>query len=441
MPEKQKQSCNVVWFRNDLRIHDNSSLTNAMKTSKKVIAVYCFDPRNFEETEFGFKKTEKFRAQFLLETVKNLQQNLKEKLNVDLFLYHDYPEKVFKSLAEKYSIEEIFLQKEWTQEEIYIQQKVAEILPKVKFKESYNQFLFHPEDIPYENFQNIPEVFTNFRKKCEYHVNVRPPESLPQPQDENFLGENTTTIPTLENLSLQNFQIDSRSAFTFKGGEDEALKRIQHYFWKTCQLQHYKETRNQLLGADYSSKLSAWLANGSISAKTIYWEVKKFEKQIEKNDSTYWLIFELIWRDFFKYISLKHGNKIFQLSGILNKKLDWNYDKKTLQNWINGETKEPFVNANMKEIATTGFMSNRGRQNVNSFWAKELKQDWRIGAAYFESLLVDYDVHSNWGNWMYNSGVGNDPRDRKFNIQSQAKRYDPNQKYQQTWLGGQKELF
>lgn len=441
MSEKQKQACNLVWFRNDLRINDNSSLTNAMKTGKKVIAVYCFDPRNFEETEFGFKKTEKFRAKFLLETVKNLQQNLRKKLNVDLFVYHDYPEKVFKSLAEKYSIEEVFLQKEWTQEEISIQKKVEKVLPKTIVTESYNQFLFHPEDIPYERFQNIPEVFTNFRKKCEYHVNVRPPENFPQPQDESLLEENTTEIPTLQNLGLQNFQQDSRSAFPYKGGENEALKRIQHYFWDTCQLQHYKETRNQLLGANYSSKLSAWLANGSISAKTIYWEVKKFEKQITKNDSTYWLIFELIWRDYFKYISLKHGNKIFQLSGILNKNLDWGSDKKILQKWINGETKEPFVNANMKEIAATGFMSNRGRQNVNSFWAKELKQDWRIGAAYFESLLIDYDLHSNWGNWMYNSGVGNDPRDRKFNIQSQAKRYDPNQKYQQTWLGGQKELF
>ena len=169
--------------------------------------------------------------------------------------------------------------------------------------------------------------------------------------------------------------------------------------------------------------------------------MKKFEKQVVKNDSTYWLIFELIWRDYFKYISLKHGNKIFQLGGILNKNLDWNQDEETLQNWIKGETDEPFVNANMKEIAATGFMSNRGRQNINSFWAKELKQDWRIGAAYLESMLIDYDIHSNWGNWMYNSGVGNDPRDRKFNIQSQAKRYDPNQKYQQTWLGGQKKLF
>ena len=238
----------------------------------------------------------------------------------------------------------------------------------------------------------------------------------------------------MNDLGLDNFEPDTRSAFPFKGGEDEAKNRIQEYFWNNRDLEKYKETRNGLIGKDYSSKLSAWLANGSISPRQIYYQVKKYEKEIKSNQSTYWLIFELIWRDFFKYISLKHGNKIFQLKGILENDLEWNRNQEKFEEWIQGKTKEDFVNANMKEIAATGFMSNRGRQNVNSFWAKELKQDWRMGARYFESLLIDYDVHSNWGNWMYNSGVGNDPRDRKFNIKSQAERYDPNKEYQDLWL-------
>lgn len=130
---------------------------------------------------------------------------------------------------------------------------------------------------------------------------------------------------------------------------------------------------------------------------------------------------------------------IFRLGGILNS----TYNPKTIkiykQNWINGSTKEPFVNANMKELSKTGWMSNRGRQNVASYWSKELEQDWRIGAAYFESMLIDFDVHSNWGNWMYISGVGNDPRNRKFNSKAQAERYDAAGKYQRLWL--QESLF
>ena len=176
------------------------------------------------------------------------------------------------------------------------------------------------------------------------------------------------------------------------------------------------------------------MANGCISAKTIYWEICEYEKQITKNDSTYWLIFELIWRDYFKFISMKYGQKIFKIGGILDKNYEWKTNKTLIDNWINGKTHEPFVNANMIELKNTGFMSNRGRQNVASYFAKNLLLDWRIGAAYFESMLIDFDVHSNFGNWMYVSGVGNDPRDRKFNIQLQANNYDPKNDYQNLWL-------
>jgi deoxyribodipyrimidine photo-lyase len=199
-------------------------------------------------------------------------------------------------------------------------------------------------------------------------------------------------------------------------------------------LSYYKKTRNGLLGKKYSSKFSLWLAFGSISPVSIYHEVKKYEKEVTKNDSTYWLIFELIWRDYFKYISMKHGNAIFKLGGLLQKDYTWKINQKYVQQWIDGATPEPFVNANMRELALTGFMSNRGRQNVASFFAKEWHLDWRIGAAYFEAMLIDYDIHSNYGNWMYNAGVGNDPRDRKFNVAWQAERYDPSNKYQKTWL-------
>ena len=166
----------------------------------------------------------------------------------------------------------------------------------------------------------------------------------------------------------------------------------------------------------------------------IYWEIKNYEKKIKKNQSTYWLIFELIWRDYFKYISLKHGNKIFMVEGILEKKYHWKTDRTLFLEWAEGKTSESFVNANMLELKKTGWMSNRGRQNVASFFAKDMKMDWRIGAAYFESLLIDYDVHSNYGNWMYVSGVGNDPRDRKFDVNWQSKRYDPNNLFQDLWL-------
>ena len=108
-------------------------------------------------------------------------------------------------------------------------------------------------------------------------------------------------------------------------------------------------------------------------------------------------------------------------------------DKNIITSWLKGQTNSPFVNANMLELKKTGWMSNRGRQNVASYFCKTLKQDWRIGAAYFEEMLIDYDVHSNYGNWMYVSGVGNDPRNRTFNPEKQAEMYDKNGSYRKMW--------
>ncbi|NAY92486.1 DASH family cryptochrome [Muricauda sp. JGD-17] len=424
---------NLIWFRNDLRVSDNHSIMKAFK-GDKVIAVYFFDPRHYETSTFGFKKTEKFRAKFLLQTVTQLRGNL-QRLNITLFVYHAKPEAILPNLVSDHQIDTIFLQKEWTSEEIKVLHEVRKNLgSKISFVETFGQFLFHPEDIPYPTYQTIPNVFTHFRKKCEKVIAVRPTLPAIQPKGKYNLVENDTVLPSLKELGLEDFETDSRSAFPFKGGENEAKKRLENYFWETKKLAFYKRTRNGLIGTDYSSKFSPWLANGSISPRTIYWEVKKFEDQIEKNKDTYWLIFELIWRDFFKYISLKYGNQIFRIEGILDKIYSWGSDEKTKNAWIGAQTEDPFVNANMEELRFTGWMSNRGRQNVASYWSKHLEQDWRIGAAYFESLLLDYDVHSNWGNWMYNSGVGNDPRNRKFNTRRQAEMYDPNGKFQKLWL-------
>ena len=227
----------------------------------------------------------------------------------------------------------------------------------------------------------------------------------------------------------------------FKGGETTALDRLDRYLWQTDLIATYKETRNGLLGEDYSSKFSAWLAHGCLSPRQIYNELKRYESERVRNESTYWLVFELLWRDFFRFVALRYGTRIFKSSGIkhdLSKK--YQHDEDLFLKWANGQTGIPFIDANMREMNTTGFMSNRGRQNVSSFLVKDLDIDWTWGAAYFESRLIDYDPCSNWGNWNYVAGVGNDPRQnggsqpRYFNIYSQAIRYDEQGDYVKHWL-------
>ena len=243
-------------------------------------------------------------------------------------------------------------------------------------------------------------------------------------------------MPSLQALNLEFTPIDKRAAIGFNGGEFEAIKRLNHYFFKSKCISKYKETRHQMVGADYSSKFSAWLAMGCISPRFIYQELKKYETQFEANDSTYWLIFELLWRDYFRFMMKKHQQQFFLLNGIQTPKLESKaIDLELLQKWINGKTGNDFIDANMIELKLTGFMSNRGRQNVASYFCNELELDWRYGAAYFEQQLIDYDVCSNWGNWAYIAGVGNDPRgNRYFNVEKQADDYDKKRVYRNLWL-------
>merc|ERR1711994_1166024 len=142
-----------------------------------------------------------------------------------------------------------------------------------------------------------------------------------------------------------------------------------------------------------------------------------------------------IWRDFFRFVCFKHGNKIFQAGGIRQSDVEWKQDLELFDKWRKGTTGVPFIDANMRELSQTGWMSNRGRQNVASFLVKDLKLDWRLGAEWFESMLINHDVCSNYGNWNYAAGVGNDPReDRKFNVIKQSLDYDPDGDFIKIWV-------
>ena len=430
--QKKQKKVGLVWFGNDLRTRDNDVLARAIEECDQVIGIYCLNPCWLEKTHFGFRKLGVFRAHFLLESLSDLKHNLQNS-NISLLVYLEASEVRIPRICKQYEIQTIYKQKEWTLEETDEVDRVKAQLEHVEIKEIYNQFLYHPEDV-LSDPKNIPNVFTAFRKKLEKYAKIRSESSMKKKWDEKNLVDEENSIPTLSELGFEHFTKDPKTAFPFSGGETAARNRLQDYFFHSKKLGFYKKTRNGLVGKDYSSKFSPWLANGCISARTIYWQVKKFEQECYKNESTYWLIFELIWRDYFKYIAIKHGNDIFKIGGILQKEYEWNRDKAQIQQWIDGKTPDDFVNANMIELKKTGWMSNRGRQNVASYFSKELELDWRIGATYFEEQLLDYDVHSNYGNWMYVSGVGNDPRDRKFNTQIQAERYDEKGTYRKMWL-------
>jgi deoxyribodipyrimidine photo-lyase len=406
----------LVWFRNDLRIHDCETLyrasQQAQQTGANIFPIYCFDPRHFGKTSFGFSKTGVFRAQFLIESVANLRANLRS-LNSDLTIRMGKPEDVLPKFIQQWGIRTVYYYAEITSEETNVEAKLTKLLQtqKIEIKSFWGSTLLHPQDLPFA-ITKLPELFTNFRKQVELDLIVR--KIFPIPNNLDPLPDNLKVgdIPNLAHLG-----------------------RLEHYFWQSDRLQVYKQTRNGMLNADDSSKFSPWLALGCLSPRYIYDQVKQYESDRLANDSTYWLFFELLWRDYFRFVATKHGNKLFHRTGLRGMDLPWRQDWERLELWQNGQTGFPLVDANMREILATGFMSNRGRQNVASFLTKNLGIDWRMGAEWFESLLIDYDPSSNWGNWNYTAGIGNDARGfRFFNIHKQAQDYDPHGEYVKHWL-------
>jgi deoxyribodipyrimidine photo-lyase len=424
----------LIWFRHDLRLHDHEALVQALRENAQIIPVYCFDPRQFAQTSFGFPKTGVFRAQFLLESVADLRNSLLQ-LGSNLLLRSGLPEEIIPALARELEIHALYFQGEATSEELAVETALENALSliNVKVNRFWGNTLYHLGDLPFDISQ-VPELFTKFRQSVEKTAKVKDTLSTPKKLPKLPIVE-VGKLPELSDFGIERSEFDSRAVLPFRGGETAGLARLNHYFWEQDCLKLYKLTRNGMLGADYSSKFSPWLALGCLSPRFIHKQVKEYEAKRVKNDSTYWLIFELLWRDFFRFICAKHGNKIFRKSGLQGIRIPWQEDWERFRLWQAGKTGFPLVDANMREIAATGFMSNRGRQNVASFLTKNLGINWQMGAEWFESLLIDYDVCSNWGNWNYTAGVGNDARGfRYFNIAKQSRDYDPNGDYIRYWL-------
>jgi deoxyribodipyrimidine photo-lyase len=221
------------------------------------------------------------------------------------------------------------------------------------------------------------------------------------------------------------------------GGESQAQSRLHSYVRKGGGIETYVETRNGMLGHSYSGILSPYLSAGCCSAAQVYEAVKGFESKNGTSKSSYWLIFELLWRSYFKWIGEIHGYRIYISSGYNGRRsLARGREKHRFMEWVRGETPEPLVNACMRELSHTGYMGNRARQIAASYLIHDLQVEWTWGARYFEHMLIDYDACSNYGNWTYLAGVGSDPRPfRRFNPTLQQEKFDPERLYVNHWMG------
>lgn len=375
------------------------------------------------------------RARFLLESIGALREALRAR-GGELWVRVGDPVRLVPELAARFGCERVFWQRACAWDEVEQERAVKAALASAQIQSmaSHGEPLLHPEDLPFP-ISELPDVFTSFRKAVERDWRVRDPLPAPErvsvpPADGVPAGD----LPRLEDLGLTDAPQDPRAILRFEGGEAAGLERLRTWAFDADALASYKETRNGLLQADASSKLSPWLALGCLSPRRVVQLVRSYEAERGANESTYWLVFELLWRDYFKFLGLREGARLFRRDGVGRRHLRWSEDVGRWTAWAEGRTGYPFVDAFMRELVATGFMSNRGRQNVASFLAKTLNVDWRWGAAHFETHLIDYDPCSNWGNWQYVAGVGTDPRDRVFNAVKQGRDYDPDGAFVRRWL-------
>lgn len=419
----------LVWFRNDLRIHDNEILIEATLKSTKIVPVYIFDPRYYSATFYGTKKTGQLRAQFIIDSVSDLKQSLK-KLGGDLLVLQGKPEEVLPQLVKEYQIDEVYHHREVASEETEISSAVEDALWKsqINLKHFIGHTLYHKEDLPFP-IKDIPDLFSKFRKKVEREGEIR--ELFQTPLEINIpdnLAE--SEIPNLVDLGFP----EDFAEIGIKGGESAGLSRLNEYLWEKDLLKEYKAKRNLLTGFNYNSELSAWLSLGCISPREVYWELKKYERERGAGDSINLVINELLFRDFFRFMFKKHSTAYFidnEASTTLTEAQKLLYSQ-----WCNGDTGVDIVDANMHELNQTGFMANKGRQIVASYFIHHLNLPWMYGAAYFEEKLVDYAPASNWGNWSLFAEIGTPQKEVKpvVDIEKQTKESDPKGEYVKQWL-------
>lgn len=441
----------LFWFRCDLRLHDQHALqraiAHAQTHNQALLLVYVHEPIQDEPTAWGFRRMGVHRRRFVADALKDLQTSLKA-MGQPLLLLHGSAADVLPACARLVQADTVFCEDiAAPEEEAQVQ---ALISAGLTVKTVWQSSLIEPDALPFAA-ENMPQVFTEFRQRIE-SAQLKPvaplpaPTQLPSPANDNLIALNTLSgftdnpFTLLQAHTESDAQADShvRSNFPctqgqFRGGEASALAHLQNYLtppWPD----RYKQTRNALQGEHTSSHWSPWLATGAVSARRIWADLQDYEQTHGSNDGTYWLWFELLWRDNFRFLHRQHGQQLYAARGLSQLPRPSHFPK-DFQRWCSGQTGEAIVDAGMRELAATGFTSNRMRQIVASYLVHDLSCDWRAGAAWFESQLVDFDVSSNQGNWLYISGRGTDPRmGRRFNPSKQTQDHDPHGHYRKLWL-------
>ena len=333
----------LFWFRNDLRLHDQRALQQAIAHAQShqqaLLLVYVHEPVQDACTQWGFRRMGIHRRRFMADTLQDLQTSLQAQ-GQRLVLLHGPVAKVLPACARRVDADTVFCEDiAAPEEEAQVQ---ALINARLTVKTLWQSSLIEPDALPFAA-EDMPQVFTEFRQRIE-SARIQPWAPLPAPTRWPVPpNDNLTSLPGWTESPFKLLQAHTandaheRSNFPYthdhcRGGETSALAHLQSYLtppWPD----RYKQTRNALQGQHTSSHWSPWLATGAVSARRIWAELQAYEHTHGSNDGTYWLWFELLWRDNFRMLHLQHGPQLYAARGLSNLPKPKHFPK-DFQRWL-----------------------------------------------------------------------------------------------------------
>jgi deoxyribodipyrimidine photo-lyase len=401
-----EQRISIHWFRRDLRLFDNTSLFHALNSGFPVLPVFIFD----SDILSSLSNPEDLRVNFIFEKVNELKMKL-EQMGSSLKLFYGKPEKVFNSLVSDYSIDTVYVNHDYEPYSISRDKKIAKIMSAagVGFRTFKDQVIFEKAELV--KADGLPyTVFTPYSKKWLEKFNQQKPISYPSESlYDNYLRCQPFPVLQLDEIGFKPVK------FTFPS--DIVNEKI---------LIDYQKYRD-IPALDKTSHLGLHLRFGTISIR----QTTKLAHQL----SSKWLN-ELIWREFFMQILFHFPYVEKSAFKPQYDRIEWINNEDNFQQWCEGKTGYPLVDAGMRELNLTGFMHNRVRMVTASFLAKHLLIDWRWGEVWFAEKLLDFELSSNNGNWQWAAGTGCDaaPYFRIFSPQAQTDRFDPKAEYIKRWV-------
>jgi deoxyribodipyrimidine photo-lyase len=394
------------WYRRDLRIHDNHGLYQALTSGYPVRPIFIFDRcildrlTNKQDARVHFIHTE-------IEALKSIFRSH----NSDIEVYYGNPTDIWQNLIQQEGLRGIYTNEDYEPYALLRDQHLSELCSArgVRFQLFKDQVIFAKNEVVKDD-GNPYTVFTPYMKKWKLRLQHVPVKTFPS----------ETVLDTLDS-----FQFDKNPSLTDMGFKPSTFdfppKEIDQ-----GRIKNYEQQRDipSIIG---TSRLSLHFRFGTLSIR---------EKFLKGHSLSEKWINELIWREFYMQILWHFPHVVSKSFKPAYDRILWRNHPEDFEQWKQGKTGYPMVDAGMRELHATGFMHNRVRMVVASFLCKHLLIDWRWGESYFAEKLLDFELASNNGGWQWAAGSGVDaaPYFRVFNPQTQLEKFDPNFRYVKKWI-------